>query len=124
MKIGEAFGDYMKAADLDRPVMFVMSHVEMRDVGDDHKPVLFFVGQPKGLVVNRTNATTITEAYGDDTDAWEGKQIVLFVDQNVFYAGKKTPAIRVRKPKTTANPAPKVREAPPPDDMDDDIPFD
>lgn len=124
MKIGEAFpSDYLKASDVERTVLFTMSHVEMRDVGDDHKPVLFFIGQQKGLVLNRTNSATISDAYGEDTEGWQGKQLVLFKDDNVYYAGKKTPAIRVRKPKIKATqPAP---EPPPPieDDMADEIPF-
>jgi len=124
MKITDAFpSDYLKAADAERPVMFTMSHIEMRDVGDDHKPVLFFIGQQKGLVLNRTNAATIADAYGDDTDGWQGKQIVLFKDDNVYYAGKKTPAIRVRKPKQQAKPPAPAPEPPPLDDMNDDIPF-
>ena len=121
MKITEAFpSDYLRASDAERPVLFTMSHIEMRDVGDNHKPVLFFIGQQKGLVLNKTNSATIAAAYGDETDAWQGKQIVLYVDENVFYAGKKMPAIRVRKPKATVKPAP---EPEPVDDMDDQIPF-
>lgn len=124
MKINDAFpSEYIKGSEVERPVLFVMSHVEMKDVGDDHKPILFFIGQEKGLVLNKGNAQTISEAYGDNTDGWQGKQIVLYFNPDVMYAGKKTGGIRVRKPKVAA--PSKAPEPPPPDDdMDgDSIPF-
>jgi hypothetical protein len=122
MKINDAFpSDYIKGSEVERPVLYVMSHVEMKDVGDDHKPILFFIGQEKGLVLNKGNAQTISEAYGENTDEWQGKQIVLYFNPDVMYAGKKTGGIRVRKPKVAAKAA--VPEPPLPDDMDDEIPF-
>lgn len=128
MKINDAFpSDYIKGSEVERPVLFVMSHVEMRDVGDDHKPILFFVGQEKGLVLNKGNAQTISETYGENTDGWQGKQIVLYFNPDVMYAGKKTGGIRVRKPKVATKPQEAAPPPPPPppieEDMSDDIPF-
>lgn len=99
MKISSAFpSDYLKAADLqDQNVRVVMSHVEMKDIGDDHKPVLHFQGKDKGLVLNKTNANNITHAYGDDTDGWAGKEIILYPTM-VDFQGKSVEAIRVRSP--------------------------
>src|SRR5271156_7041277 len=100
MKSDDVFpSDWLRATDVERPVLFVMSDIEMQEVGDDQKPVLSFIGQDKKLVLNKTNWTTIAEAYGDESDGWHGKQIVLYVDPNVRYQGKKTPSIRVRLPK-------------------------
>ncbi len=76
------------------------------------KPVLHFNGRKKGLVLNKTNAQVVVEAYGDDTETWKGRDIVLFVDPNVMFQGKVTPAIRVRVPK--AAPQPVVQHAPAP----------
>jgi arabinogalactan endo-1,4-beta-galactosidase len=99
MRISGAFpSDYLKAADLDgRNVRAVMSHVEMRDIGGDHKPILFFQGKEKGMVLNKTNANNIAALYGDDTEDWNGKEIVLF-EAMVDYQGKTVAAIRVRAP--------------------------
>lgn len=99
MRISAAFpSDYLKAADLDgRNVKAVMSHVEMKDIGGDHKPILYFQGKEKGLVLNKTNANNIAQAYGDDTDDWNGKEIVLF-EAMVDYQGKTVASIRVRAP--------------------------
>ncbi len=74
------------------------------------KPVLYFDGGQKGLVLNKTNATAIAEDYGDDTEAWTDREIVLFI-QKVTFQGKLMPAIRVR---VQATPQPVVQHAPAP----------
>jgi hypothetical protein len=113
----------MKASDLnDQPVLFTMSHVILEEVGDDSRPVLYFQGKEKGLVLNKTNSNNIAFLYGDDTDGWGGKPLVLFPAM-VDYQGQTKPAIRVRAPKKgAATPAPAAapKVAPP---MDDEIPF-
>jgi arabinogalactan endo-1,4-beta-galactosidase len=99
MRISGAFpSDYLKAADLQgQSVKVVMAHVEMKDIGGDHKPILFFQGKDKGMVLNKTNANNISAAYGDDTDDWAGKELVLF-EAMVDFQGKTVAAIRVRTP--------------------------
>ncbi len=99
MKISNAFPSaYWKATDLEgRPVKFIMDRVEMEDIGGDHKPILFFQGKDKGLVLNKTNSNNISAAYGDDTDGWAGKEIVLYPAMTDFQ-GKTVPCIRVRRP--------------------------
>ena len=69
MRISAAFpSKYLKAADLQgKQVTVVMSHVTMETIGDDERPVLYFKGKDKGLVLNKTNANTIADAFGDDT---------------------------------------------------------
>lgn len=143
MQISTAFpSEFLRAADLQgRQVRAVIDHVELREVGNDgeHKPVLFFTGKDKGLVLNKTNATTIGDAYGDDTDDWTGQPVVLF-EAMVSYQGKTVKATRVRVPtpaelkvvaKNAATiaqgqkapaPAPAVTEDPAAG-MDDDVPF-
>jgi molybdopterin converting factor small subunit len=105
MRISTAFpSDYLKAGDLGgRTVRVVMSHVEMKDIGDDHKPVLYFQGKDKGMVLNKTNANNITALYGDDTDLWSGREIMLFPAM-VDFQGKTVEAIRIRAPQPKDNP--------------------
>jgi hypothetical protein len=69
----------------------------MRDVGGDTKPVLFFQGKTRGVVLNKTNATNIAVAYGDDTDHWAGKEVILY-EAMVDYQGRSVAAIRLRSP--------------------------
>lgn len=99
MKISEEFpSKYLKASDLQgREVKVVMANVEREKIGDDHKPVLYFKGKDKGVVLNKTNAATIGDAYGDDTDDWYDQKIILF-SVMVDFQGKVGPAIRMRVP--------------------------
>lgn len=97
MKINEMFpSKYLAAADLKGKVVAVtMMQVVMEKIGKDERPVLYFVGANKGLVLNKTNGTTISQAFGDDTDAWTGKNIEIFPAMTE-YQGKPTPCLRVR----------------------------
>jgi hypothetical protein len=98
---------FLKADDLDQEdLVVVMKKIEMETVGQgaerEEKWVLYFKGQDKGLVLNKTNAKTIAGLYGNDTDGWMGKQITLFPTQ-VDLRGEQVDAIRVR------NKPPKVK---------------
>jgi hypothetical protein len=117
MRISAAFpSKYLKAADLQaKQVTVVMSHVTMETIGDDERPVLYFKGKDKGLVVNKTNANTIAEAFGDDTQDWRDGEIVLF-EASVEFQGKMMPGIRCRVPPRKPEPKPTEMD-------DDDIPF-
>jgi hypothetical protein len=127
MRISNAFpSNYVRAADLQgRQITVTIERVEMEDIGGDPKPILFFRGKDKGMVLNKTNANNISTAYGDDTDDWAGKPIVLFEAQ-VDFQGKTVPAIRVKIPRG----APSAPSARPPEPRhhhqelpDDEIPF-
>lgn len=103
MRIDAAFpSTYLKAADLnERDITVTINDVKQEEVGDDSRPVVYFRGAKKGLVLNKTNATTIAEAYGNDTDDWFGKPVTLY-EAEAEYQGKRMPAIRVRIPKQEA----------------------
>jgi hypothetical protein len=112
MKISNAFpSKYLKASDLqDRSVPVTMSHVALEDVGDsERKPVLYFQGKNKGLVLNKTNSRAIAGVYGDDTDHWDGKSLVLFPAM-VDFRGDQVEAIRVRAPRQKDTSKQPVRE--------------
>jgi hypothetical protein len=59
------------------------------------KPIVFFQGAEKGLVLNKTNANTIAGMYSPETSNWIGKQVTLFPTQ-VDFQGRQVAAIRVR----------------------------
>lgn len=126
MLISQAFpSEFLKAADLlDRTITVVMDHVELKDVGDDTKPVLFFQGKEKGLVLNKTNSNNIALAYGDDTADWAGKELMLYPTM-VDFQGRSVPAIRVKVPQPKAaqrangaTPRPTIRQ-----ELNDEVPF-
>lgn len=97
MDINSAFPSaYLKAADLqNREVTVTMSHVRVEDIGGDQKPVLYFMGKERGLVLNKTNSTNIADAYGPETEGWQGCQVTLFPAW-VDFQGRSVQSIRVR----------------------------
>lgn len=99
MKVSEYFANnFFRAEDFDRDgtVMQIYS-VEMEDVGKQEKLCLHFVDQDKSLPVNKTNALTLAELYGDDTDDWCDKEIRVYRDVTMFN-GKRVSCMRVSGP--------------------------
>lgn len=113
MKVSDAFpSKYISAPDLKGSnVRVVMQHIEIEKVGDDTKPVLYFQGKQKGLVLNKTNSKAIADVYGDEMDDWTGQELILFPIMT-DYQGKQVDAIRVRAPQPKDNPRPAARQAP------------
>lgn len=135
MKIGSAFpSDYLKAADLnERPVNVTVKAVKIEEVGrdKDQKPVLYFQGKTKGMVLNKTNSRTIAKIVGsEETDDWNGVEIQLYPTETEF-AGEMVDCIRIRANKAQPGKAPasqsRAPQPPPVDDefhaSDDDVPF-
>lgn len=75
------------------------------EVGKDKetKPVLFFTGMPKGMVMNKTNAKRIAGLYGKETDNWIGKWITLYPSECEF-GDETVDCIRIRKVAPTIEP--------------------
>ena len=135
MKIGSAFpSNYIKKEDLGsaRPVLSIERvEVELVGQGDnqENKPVLYFQGKEKGLVLNVGNAQSIVEIVGDDeTDNWTGHKVQLYVDPNVMFGKQKVGGIRIGAPPASAPAKGKAKAAPVPAaeefQVDDsDVPF-
>ncbi len=99
-KVSENYagGNYMNAADVPSPFTAEIAAVDMETMRDDtEKLALTITGTDKLLLLNKTNAEELAEAYGDDTDSWIGKPVVVYTSRTLFQ-GKRVPAIRVRKP--------------------------
>ena len=104
-------GKYLKAADLKgKAVSVMMLQVQMEKIGNDERPVLYFRGADKALVLNKTNGTAIAEAFGDDTDTWTGKTIEVY-PATTEYQGKRVACLRVRTPNSPT--FPQAEELPP-----------
>lgn len=113
--------NYLKAADLKkREVAVTIDRVVMEDLGGDHKPVAYFAGKEKGVVLNKTNSTNIASAYGPETDMWIGKSVILYPAW-VDFQGKSMEAIRIRPNTNGGNPVAQ-NEAPQDDGPQDDGP--
>ena len=97
--VDEAFpSNWLKAADLNnRTVKVKIDKVIFEEIGQnkDKTPVKYFEKVPKGLVLNKTNATEIAAKHGEIMEGWTGKEIELF-SMMVPFQGQNVPAIRVR----------------------------
>jgi len=76
------------------------------------KYVIWFEGTEPGLVINKTNAKKLADAYGKDTSKWIGQIVQLYPEDTTFGKG-----IRVRPLRKPATPAEPDR------DLNDAIPF-
>jgi hypothetical protein len=135
---------YLRAEDVkqDRKLRIkaVTSEGFDKEGGKEHKLVLWFSNDDRGLVINKTNNRTLRGAFDDDTSKWVGKVIAVFPMMTEF-RGKMVNALRVRIPPpkeaaasasngaATAATAAEVEaesaavKSPKDDDMDDEIPF-
>ncbi len=90
--------NFLKAADLNnRTVKVKIDKVIFEEIGQekDKKPVMYFADVKKGLVLNKTNATTIGGVHGQEIEGWTGREIELF-SMMVPFNGQNVAAIRVR----------------------------
>jgi hypothetical protein len=91
---------FLKAADLDGGETKVrIKSVTEEKVGPDkdQKLVVWFTNDKRGFVLNQTNNRILREAFGDETDGWVGKIVVLFSSM-IDFRGHMTPGLRVRIP--------------------------
>ena len=125
MNINNAFpSKYLKAGDLNgNAVKLTIRDVQIEEVGrtKDRKPVVYFMGKDKGLVLNRVNSNKIAEIAGSfDTEDWGGTIIAIYPTETEF-SGETVECIRVKAPKANgAAPAPKPERVV---DEDDPIQF-
>lgn len=103
---------YIKSADLQgKRVPVTIDRVEFESVVKDEadKPVLYFRGKERGMVLNKTNSDRLCAAFGWDTANWSGQEIHLYTEK-VQFAGNMVDGLRVAVPLPEADP-------------DDELPF-
>ena len=107
MKISEAFpSKYVTAPDLNgQDRTLIIENVTSESVGKPPqvRPVVYFNGAQKGLVLNQTNGNTIALHHGDEMNNWGGKQITIYPTTTEF-GSKVVDCIRVRTPGQVAIP--------------------
>ena len=91
---------FFKAADVPkRGITRVIEDVTEEEVNGDGegkqtKWALKFKDEDQLLVLNKTNASILAEAFGPDTDSWTDKAITLRTEK-VSFGGRMTNGIRV-----------------------------
>lgn len=140
-KISEVYsGAYVTAAELTpgRRITAVVAGAEVTVVGQgdaaSQKVVLSLknragVQWPRQLVCNKSNATLLAAAFGDETREWPGHTLEIWAEP-VMYQGKLVPGIKVMPlPSQGPTIAPSRGSDIPADtsnlaaDLDDEIPF-
>ena len=120
---------YLKQADAEDDVIVTITKVGQANIAKDDEPpemkwMVRFAEFNKPMVLNRTNISLLGNFLGDDTDDWIGKQVILYNDESIQFAGKVTGGLRFKRLKTAAKPRP---AAPVMEDedatQDSDIPF-
>jgi hypothetical protein len=131
MRVSDVFpSKYIKASDLNgRTVRVTIDRFEIETIGQgqqqDRKPVLYFKGKEKGLVLNKTNATNIEMMHGPDIEDWVGCDVELFPSM-VDFQGRSVEAVRcrpVRPQKQNAQQTQQTAGAAQGAGLSDDIPF-
>ena len=103
-KYAEGNSRYLKGLHLEgSEPTWTISHAEEQTMLGEEKLVVYFEEEDRGLVLNRTNARRLVDAFGDDADEWVGKRVVLYTEP-VDFNGKTTDAIRLKKAKSQAAP--------------------
>ena len=100
MDILSAFpGKYRKALDFETPATLTIDKVYKELVGQEkeEKPVIYFRDDDiRGIVLNKTNSTTLADLLGRDTAKWKGKEIEVY-SARVSFSGKEVDSIRMRE---------------------------
>lgn len=122
---------YLKIADVPDPVIVTFQGVKQVNVAkEDEAPEMKWACKfkefSKPMVLNSTNLNTAARVFGSmNTDDWIDKEIVLYNDENVSYAGKQTGGLRFRgQDKAPVRAATSFADAPSDaDGFKDDIPW-
>lgn len=104
MRMNDVFpSTYLKADDIPKGsvVSARIDRVEKEELGQgkdkETKPVMYFIGKEKGLVMNKTNWQMVAYAYGDESDDWHGQGVQIVRDMTTF-GGKPVECLRLRIP--------------------------
>ena len=97
-----------------------VAELKEKDGTTKRKRILYFEGEDKPLVLNKTNAVKLAMAFGKESADWIGARVELYSEMTSL--GKE--GVRLQPLRTVAKAAPprRSRRADRPD-MDDEIPF-
>ncbi len=99
---------YLAASNLQgRDVTLVIANVTKEEVGRGNalKPVVYFQGKAKGMVLNIGNTNKVIHMYGPNSDKWIGKSIVVYPSTTDF-DGEEVDCVRIRPGQSQVNQAP------------------
>lgn len=101
---------YIGRTDVESPVIATIRAVVPESVGGrmgqsaDTKWIMYFYEAKKGLKLNTTMIRALADGFGEQTEAWIGQRVRLYVDPTVQFAGQTVGGVRVQCPRS-AHPA-------------------
>lgn len=110
--------NYLKQSDFPDPLIVTVRKVEKKNIAMDGKPADYkwlckFDEFEKPMVLNTTNIQLMAKACGsDNTDDWPGKEVIVYVDENVSFGGELVGGLRVRRYQAAPQPAQRRTAAP------------
>jgi len=121
---------YLKAKDLDGPTVVTISEVtsETFKNSSEPKPLVYFKGVQKPLILNKTNTQAIEDIAGtDEMGDWPGVKVALHPGKTEVN-GEPKDCIRIKPPDQAELPTRRPVKPSKPhvnghDDMDDEVPF-
>lgn len=107
MKASKWLSSYVRKDSVTEPLLLTFSSVEVEEVGPpnekEEKLVAYFEELEQGVVLgSKTVLRFLVGNFGDETADWIGKKVVLYVDNNILYAGKRIGGLRFRLPEKGA----------------------
>jgi hypothetical protein len=99
VKVSDVYpSKYLRGADLAGHVVSVrIEHILMEPFFNqetketEKKPVLYFAGKSKGLILSKSLAFRIAEILGsEDMESWHGKEIVILTEQRSVFGTVKS----------------------------------
>lgn len=100
-KVSDVYASAGLKADIDVPdledggLVVTIKGADFKEFDDGGKIIVKFVETDKSLVLNKTNADTLTKMFGsDDTDDWLDRKVKLYATDTT-YQGKPIRGIRV-----------------------------
>jgi hypothetical protein len=100
-------GKYMNATDITPGQTLTIKSCSMETIGDAQKLVLWSYETEQGLGLSKTNLKLMCALYGEETDTWTGRKIVLH-NEAVNFQGKMVDSIRVGAPAAAVTPPQEV----------------
>lgn len=97
--------EYLKADDVDEnggEMVLTISNVGRKEYDGENgkkdvKGLISFQDSEKKLVSNSTNTNSLIAMFGKETNGWIGKQIHLYVDENIQFGNEIKRGIRIRR---------------------------
>lgn len=136
-KVGEMIeSKYLKQSDVDEEALVTIVKVGRANIAKEndepeYKWLIKFKEFQKPMVLNSTNIKRLARACNsEDTDEWTDRQVILYVDHDVEFAGQVVGGLRIKaaqKPRTATDTAREIAVKHTGkgsfDKMEDDIPF-